>query len=158
MLDDIVRRLEAGETGKPLDRAIASWQGWLRVPPSQSGRKHGHWMHPDDVLNGKPVYDGLHGTSIHRDVPNYTTLIDVALDLVTAVCGRDPWFAIERQNRDAFRFWASCAPDASPAGLGYDAPVTNSSWAMTAAGALCLAACKQARYNERRMGPSASPA
>jgi hypothetical protein len=76
----LVARIEAGETGRELDRAVARAVGWHRVEPRHTRVKNGGWIAPEDfrgvMSSGAPILDSLHGTDIHRDVPSFTTSID----------------------------------------------------------------------------------
>src|SRR3990167_10374686 len=84
---ELIKRLEEA-SGPPqaLDRQIAREIGWHRVEPRHGGGKHGGWIAPEDFLgvesSGKPRLDSLHGTTIHRDPPHYTSSIDAAMTLV----------------------------------------------------------------------------
>jgi hypothetical protein len=82
-------RIEAAERGdRELDRAIAVTQGWRRVAPRFTRSKHGAWISPEDWIgeyaSGQPILDGMHGTTMHREVPAYTTSLDAAMTLVCA--------------------------------------------------------------------------
>lgn len=65
-----------------LTSEIARALGWVRVSPSEARNKSGHWVAPEDCRDGKPVYDSLHGTDIHRAPPPWLWSIDAALTLV----------------------------------------------------------------------------
>ena len=80
-------RIEAAEAGsRELDREIAKSQGWHRVEPRFTKNKHGAWIAPEDFTgvysDGSPILDSLHGTTMHRDVPIFTTSLDAAMSLV----------------------------------------------------------------------------
>lgn len=75
---------QASGPGKALDREIALAVGWVRQSPSEAGRRHPAWFHPDDCRDGKPVLDSLHGTDVWRDPLPYTASIDAAMTLVDA--------------------------------------------------------------------------
>lgn len=86
-LREAIRRLEAGETGREVDGAVARAVGWHRVEPRfRVGGRRGGWIAPADFRgvhsDGAPILDSLHGTDIHRDPPRYTTSIDAAVTLV----------------------------------------------------------------------------
>lgn len=63
--------------------------GWHRVTPSQARNKHGAYIAPEDWLgrhgDGSPRLDSLHGTTMHRDVPDCTASLDAAVALVERV-------------------------------------------------------------------------
>jgi hypothetical protein len=65
-----------------LTSEIARALGWVRVTPSEARNKTGHWVAPEDCRNGKPVYDSLHGTEVHRTPPLWLWSLDAALTLV----------------------------------------------------------------------------
>ena len=60
-----------------LNRAVALYLGWYYYTPSEAKEKwrgtwkRGAWIHPDDCTNGRPVFCQMHGTDVHRDIPNY---------------------------------------------------------------------------------------
>lgn len=68
-LERLAKRLEAGECGREIDRAVALATGWRRVTPSQARNKHGFWVAPGDWL-GLP--DRL-AREEHRDPPAVST-------------------------------------------------------------------------------------
>lgn len=82
----IARLREATGASKEFDRAIAKQYGWHRVEPRHSRQRSGAWIAPEDFIgvmsDGSPILDSLHGTTMHRDVPDYTASIDAALTLV----------------------------------------------------------------------------
>ena len=61
---------------------IARALGWVRVPPSKSVKRDGHWVAPEDCRNGQPVYCSLHGTEIHRAPPLWLWSLDATMSLV----------------------------------------------------------------------------
>jgi len=61
---------------------IARVLGWVRVPPSESRSRKGHWIAPEDCRDGVPVYDSLHGTDCWRSPPNWLWSLDAAMTLV----------------------------------------------------------------------------
>lgn len=67
---------------------IARALGWYRVTPSEAKNKHGHWIAPEDCRDGEPVYDSLHGTTCHRNPPNWLWSLDAAMKLMP-----EGWFA-----------------------------------------------------------------
>lgn len=86
---ELIARLEAATEGsRELDCLIAWCVGWKRWTPSDAKahgtthKKHGGWIHPDDVRDGRIVWDSLHGTEIWRDPPSYTVSLDAARALV----------------------------------------------------------------------------
>lgn len=83
-LADLLKRVtEASGSDKALARAIqCEVGGWYRRTPSEGRTKHPTFIHPDDVRDGKPVYDSLHGTDVWPDVPDVTASLDAALVLV----------------------------------------------------------------------------
>lgn len=87
---DIISRLEKA-TGpyRELNRQIAKHFGWFRVEPRFSRNKNGGWIAPEDFTgtyaDGSPILDGLHGTTIHGDVPNFTASLDATIALVEKV-------------------------------------------------------------------------
>ena len=60
-----------------LNRGVALYLGWFYYTPSEARNKwkgswkRGAWIHPDDCTDGKPVFCQLHGTEIHRDIPDF---------------------------------------------------------------------------------------
>lgn len=83
----LISRLQNAEEGsRELDAMLTSVLGWHRVTPSQARMKRGGWISPEDWLgemsNGSPILDQMHGTTIHRDPPPWTTSVDSALTLV----------------------------------------------------------------------------
>ena len=90
-LEDLIRKLETA-TGptKELDRAIARLIGWHRVEPRHARNRHGAWISPDEFLgvmsDGSPVISqSMDGTTMHRDVPDFTASIDAAVALAERV-------------------------------------------------------------------------
>lgn len=72
---------------RQIDRAIMrTIGGWHRVEPRFTHGKHGGWIAPADFIgtlsDGSPILDSLHGTSIHREVPEVSASLDAALALV----------------------------------------------------------------------------
>ena len=88
MTTELIAALEAAEgPSRELDRKIAAIAGWHRVEPRFTrNHKHGAWIAPEDFIgvmsDGSPILDSLHGTTLHREVPPYTSSIDAALTLV----------------------------------------------------------------------------
>lgn len=82
----LIEALESEGPSKELDRQIARLTGWHRVEPRHTRGRHGGWVAPQDWLgansDGSPILDSLHGTTIHRDVPDFTASVDAALTLV----------------------------------------------------------------------------
>jgi hypothetical protein len=64
---------------------IARALGWVRVPPSKSVKRDGHWVAPEDCRNGLPVYCSLHGTEIHRAPPLWLWSLDAAMSLLPVI-------------------------------------------------------------------------
>lgn len=82
----IIKKLEKAEgPSKALNREIARAVGWHRVEPRHAGNKNGGWIAPEDFngcySDGAPIYDGMHGTTIAADVPNFTGSLDAAMAL-----------------------------------------------------------------------------
>jgi len=88
--DELIARLERAQAGsRELDCLIAREAGWHRVEPRfKAAGKHGGWIAPQDFMgthsSGEPILDSLHGTTIHRDPPAFTTSIDAALSFLPA--------------------------------------------------------------------------
>lgn len=93
---DLSARLDAA-TGpnKSIDRRLARLAGYHRIEPRHIRSKHGGWIAPEDwagtMSDGSPILDGLHGTTIYRDVPAYTARLDAAIDLVESVLPGWSW-------------------------------------------------------------------
>ena len=86
-LKAVLSALQGAKGGdKAVDRLIAREVGWHRVEPRHTSGKHGGWIAPDDWIgahsDGSPILDGLHGTTIWREVTAYTASVDEALALV----------------------------------------------------------------------------
>lgn len=68
--------------------------GWHRYTPSQVRSRHPGFVSPDewicDESDGGPRLDSLHGTTIHRDVPDVIGSTDAAMVLFDRVCPK--WF------------------------------------------------------------------
>ena len=85
MENELISRMEKAEgPSMELARIIqCQYGGWHRVTPSQLGKKHGGFIAPQDWIgqhsNGAPILDSLHGTDIHRDVPDCLSSIDAAV-------------------------------------------------------------------------------
>lgn len=66
-------------------RDVAKAYGWHRVEPRHTKSKHGAWISPEDWIaeysGGAPILDSRHGTTMHRDVADYTASIDAVLTL-----------------------------------------------------------------------------
>lgn len=81
----LAERIEASPPSRELNRAVAKQWGWHRVEPRFASNKHGAWIAPGDFLgvesSGRPRLDSLHGTEMHRDVPDFTTSLDAAKTL-----------------------------------------------------------------------------
>ena len=75
---ELIARLEAAKSGrKELDGIYATAVGWFRVQPRHTANRKGGWISPEDFMgadsDGRPRLDSLHGTSIYRDPPSFTT-------------------------------------------------------------------------------------
>lgn len=86
-LDDLISRLEkATEGSRELNNLIAPIAGWHRVEPRYAGNKHGAWIAPQDWIgtmsDGSPILDGMHGTTLYREAPDFTRSLDAAMSLV----------------------------------------------------------------------------
>lgn len=78
-MKDLIAKLESATGGSmALSREVARAIGWI----NRGNSRRGEWFHPDDVRDGKPVLDSLHGTEVHREPPDYTRSVDVAMALV----------------------------------------------------------------------------
>lgn len=68
-----------------LSREIAKAAGWHRVEPRHCTLRNGAWIEPGEWLgrmsDGKPILDSLHGTTMHREPPNFTGSLDAAVTL-----------------------------------------------------------------------------
>lgn len=71
---------------RAINREVALAVGWVRKTPSEAGRKHPAWYHPDDCRDGKVVMDSLHGTDVWREPLDYVASIDAALSLLPEGC------------------------------------------------------------------------
>lgn len=93
---------------KEIDRRIAAVMGWQRITPSQMRKKYGGWIAPEDYIgrmsDGSPICDSLHGTTIHRDVPDYTASIDAAMTLYKRAPERIPSNALD-VCKEALQQW-----------------------------------------------------
>lgn len=145
-MSGLIERLEGAEKGsRELDREVARLFGWHRVEPRHARNKHGGWIAPEDFIglysDGSPKLDGLHGTSIYRDPPAFTTSLDAALALAERVlpgwywrAGRTPmghW----HHGRYTYGWAHMSRTDASNCDRGDEA----TGWAETPALALCAA-------------------
>lgn len=99
----LLKRVDEAEgTDRCLARAIqCTIGGWHRVEPRHTKSKHGAYIAPCDWLgagsDGCPILDGLHGTDMHRDVPDCTTSLDAAVSLVEEVLPK-AWWNIGREG------------------------------------------------------------
>lgn len=68
--------------------------GWHRYTPSQVRSRHPGFVEPGewigDHADGSPICDQMHGTTIHRDVPDVIGSVDAAMELFDRVCPK--WF------------------------------------------------------------------
>ena len=140
-VSDLIERLEKAKEGsRELSNEVLVAFGYRWRTSDEGGI-----LLPDNCVLVDP--GGKQVVTSH--CPSPTESVDDALGFVPAICGGDPWFAIERQNGPkGERVWASCAPSSSPAAMGYDASIKNGSWATTAPLALC-AAILRARQSEQ---------
>lgn len=86
MTPDIITRLEAAtEPTRELSRLVARAVGWHRVEPRHAKNKYGAWIAPQDFIgvmsDGSPILDGLHGTTLYREPPDFTSSLDATLSL-----------------------------------------------------------------------------
>ncbi len=86
-LQSLIERVEkASGPDRDLNRAVARHFGWHRVEPRFARSKHGGWIAPEDFIgthsDGSPICDSLHGTDIHRDVPDFTASLDAVMALM----------------------------------------------------------------------------
>lgn len=86
-MSDLIKRIEAAEgPSKEIDRRIAKSRGWHRVEPRFLRNNRGGWIAPEDFIgvmsDGSPILDSMHGTTIHGEVPAFTSSIDAAMTLV----------------------------------------------------------------------------
>lgn len=112
---------QAPGPSKALNRAVAMLAGWHRVEPRHTRNKYGGWIAPENWIgrmsDGSPILDGLHGTTIHREPPDFTGSIDCALSLV----GKDDFWRVGIWPSTGWeatvRLWSgrSPAPHGSPA-------------------------------------------
>ena len=78
-LKSLITKLEAAKEGSMgLSREVARAVGWI----NQGNSRRGEWFAPEDTRDGKPVLDGLRGTDVHREPPDFSRSIDAALTLV----------------------------------------------------------------------------
>lgn len=104
-LSEILERLEKAEgPSAALARQIqCTLGGWHRVEPRHCRGKHGAYISPDEWIgrdsDGAPILDSLHGTTMHRDVPDCTASLDAAVALVERVL--PDWTAWELASRQA---------------------------------------------------------
>lgn len=83
----LTRLQQATAPSRELDRLImCGIGGWHRITPSQARNKHGAFIAPEDWIgrhgDGSPILDGLHGTTMHREVPNVTGSLDACKSLL----------------------------------------------------------------------------
>jgi len=96
-LQSLLKRVEEADgPDKALAREIqCKIGGWHRVTPSQRGGKHGAYIAPQDWIgrysNGSPILDSLHGTEMHRDVPDITSSIEAGIALLKYVLPGALW-------------------------------------------------------------------
>lgn len=80
------RLAQAKGPDRELAREVARLVGWHRVEPRHTSNRKGGWIAPEDwngtMSDGSPILDGTHGTTIHRDVPDYTASLDAVLRLL----------------------------------------------------------------------------
>ena len=113
----LIKRLEeASEGSRELNNLIAPVAGWHRVEPRHAGNKHGAWIAPEDWLgrdsDGKPRLDSLHGTTMHREAPDFTRSLDAAMSLVrSALPGW--WMRKLAEHSDGWYCTLLYAPDQS---------------------------------------------
>lgn len=86
-VDELIRMVGlAVGRDKMIDRHIAKAIGWHRVEPRHARTKAGAWIAPEDWIgemsNGAPILDSLRGTTMHRDVPDFTSSMDAAATLI----------------------------------------------------------------------------
>lgn len=105
-LEKIAERLERGETGKVLDRALAPLVGWFRVEPRYAHNKRGAWIAPEEFIGasseGRPTLDSLHGTTMHRDVPDWSRSLDACEALRKRLLPGWQWGASSNPPDDIF--------------------------------------------------------
>jgi len=85
-LDLYVQAIALNEPDRSLNRAVMiKFGGWHRVQPRFAGNRHGAYIAPQDWIgrhsDGSPILDSLHGTDLHRDVPELTSSTDVGIAL-----------------------------------------------------------------------------
>jgi len=105
--EEILKRLETERPSRELNRLLAKASGWHRVTPSKGGGKYGGWIAPEDFLgthsDGAPILDGLHGTDIRREPPDFTGSLDAKLpgeNIVSTGLAREKWQAV---NKDKYK-------------------------------------------------------
>lgn len=86
-LAQLIARLEAASEGsRELDGVVAILAGWFRVQPRFTHNRKGGWIAPENLIGadneGRPQLDSLHGTTIHRDPPRFTTSLDAIVALI----------------------------------------------------------------------------
>ncbi len=150
-MNDLLTELAGAAPGKAIDRKIALSVGWHRVEPRYAKSKNGAWIAPEDFLgtysSGAPILDGTHGTTVHRDVPDFTTSLDAALTLVPE--GAGVCLVIEEWTGQAR---VMVGPNAfNPGGrgwAGYEVKNGEPVNIATPALALCIAALKARQTDE----------
>lgn len=119
-----------------LTSEIARALGWVRVTPSEARNKTGHWVAPQDCRNGKPIYDSLHGTEVHRAPPPWLWSLDAAMTLVP-----EGWWLVRFGYVPAPRaHWHATLRRELPG--GQDGTVSTGTYGDTPALALCAAALR----------------
>lgn len=93
MTPDLTSLIERVEGGVGPDMALAravmtTVGGWHRITPTHARNRNGAYIAPEDWLGrtsgGSPILDSMHGTTMHRDVPDVVTSLDAVLALIEA--------------------------------------------------------------------------
>lgn len=100
VMPDLSGLLEKVTAAKGRDKALAraiqcTLGGWHRVEPRYTRSKSGAYIAPDEwlgsTLDGAPILDSLHGTTMYKDVPDCTSSIDAAAALIQVMLPGWDW-------------------------------------------------------------------